>query len=234
MYGLRDVERLLGLPRSTVRALVKAGFAAPARGPRGAWRFSFQDLIVLRKAQALAAARVPHRRIVQAMKALRAQAESGQYALAFEPAAPVGELRRPAATPMDWFARGAALEGADAPAALRAYERAVAADRGFLDAHVNLGRLLHETGQLAKAERVYREGLVACGSAPLLLFNLGVLLEDLERATEAAQAYRGALRADPKLADGHYNLARLYEESGRTREALRHLAQYRKLTGAKP
>jgi len=230
LYGLRDVERLLGLPRSTIRTLVHAGFASPARGARGAWRFSFEDLIVLRKAQALAAARVPPRRIARAMKALRAQAESGQYALVFEPAAPVGELRRPCATPMDWFARGAALEGKDANEALRAYERAVAADRAFLDAYVNLGRLLHESGETARAERVYRDALEACGRAPLVLFNLGVLLEDLDRKEEAADAYRGALRADPKLADGHYNLARLYEASGRTQEALRHLAQYRRLT----
>ncbi|HEX5092306.1 MAG TPA: tetratricopeptide repeat protein, partial [Burkholderiales bacterium] len=210
MYGLRDVERLLGLPRSTVRALVRAGFVRPARGARGALRFSFQDLIVLRQAQALAAARVPKHRIARAMKALRVQAESGQYSLAFEPVATVGELRRAAATPMDWFARGATLEGSDPQEALRAYRRAVEADAGFLDAYVNLGRLLHETGQLAKAERVYRDALEACGRAPLLLFNLGVLLEDLDRKPEAMDAYRGALRADPKLADGHYNLALLY------------------------
>ncbi|HEX5091948.1 MAG TPA: tetratricopeptide repeat protein, partial [Burkholderiales bacterium] len=66
--------------------------------------------------------------------------------------------------------------------------------------------------------------------APLLLFNLGVLLEDLDRKPEAMDAYRGALRADPKLADGHYNLALLYDQSGQPREALRHLAQYRRLT----
>ena len=65
-YGVRDVEKLLRLPRSTVRALVAAGFVAPARGPRNAWRFSFQDLIVLRTAQALHAANVPRRRIVRA------------------------------------------------------------------------------------------------------------------------------------------------------------------------
>jgi tetratricopeptide (TPR) repeat protein len=230
LYGARDVERLLGLPRSTVRTLVQAGFVSPARGARGAWQFSFQDLVVLRQAQALAAARVPKRRIARAMKALRARAESGQYALAFEGAAPVGELRRPAATPMDWFARGAALERENPAAAVRAYERAADADRGFLDAYVNLGRLLHETGELAKAERVYREALQACGRAPLVLFNLGVLLEDLGRKPEAAEAYRGALRADPKFADGHYNLALLCDQLGQPREALRHLAQYRRLT----
>jgi hypothetical protein len=58
-YGVREVEKLLRLPRSTIRALIGAGFVSPARGPRKAWRFSFQDLIVLRTAQALVAAKVP-------------------------------------------------------------------------------------------------------------------------------------------------------------------------------
>ena len=70
-YGVRDVEKLLGLPRSTIRALINAGFVSPGRGPRNAWQFSFQDLIVLRTAQALAAANVPHRRITRSLKELR-------------------------------------------------------------------------------------------------------------------------------------------------------------------
>src|SRR5207237_6015404 len=110
---MQEVEKLLRLPRSTIRALIDAGFVSPARGPRRAWRFSFQDLIVLRTAQALAAAKVPRQRITRSVKALRRhlpesmplcglsicavadrvvvkegasrwQAESGQYLLAFE------------------------------------------------------------------------------------------------------------------------------------------------------
>ena len=45
-YGVRDIERLLGMPAATLRALVDAGFVKPASGVRRAWRFSFQDLIV--------------------------------------------------------------------------------------------------------------------------------------------------------------------------------------------
>jgi tetratricopeptide (TPR) repeat protein len=234
LYGARDVERLLGLPRSTIRALVKAGFVTPARGPRGAWQFSFQDLIVLRRAQALSAARVPHQRIARAMKELRRQAESGQYQFEFEGAATLSVLQRPAEDALGWFERGLALEGRDNDAALRAYQRALAADPAFPDACINLGRLLHETGRLAKAERVYREAIAACGGAPLLQFNLGVLLEDLDRKKEAEDAYRAALRGNPKLADCHHNLALLCESLGRPKEALRHLAQYRRLTAAKP
>ena len=112
-YGVRDVEKLLRLPRSTIRSLIEAGFVSPARGPRNAWLFSFQDLIVLRTAEALAAANVPRRRIARSVRELRRhlpesmplsglaisavgnrvvvregtsrwQAESGQYLLAFE------------------------------------------------------------------------------------------------------------------------------------------------------
>jgi tetratricopeptide (TPR) repeat protein len=260
-YGVREVEKLLRLPRSTIRALIEAGFVSPARGPRKAWLFSFQDLIVLRTAQALAAAKVPRRRITRSVKELRRhlpdsmplsglsicavadrvvvkegsrrwQAESGQYLLAFEGDPAEGSLRviekkQPSA--QDWFARGLDLEEEDAEAALRAYAAAVAADPKVLDAHVNRGRLLHEAGRLGEAERAYRDAIEACGSEPLLLFNLGVLLEDLDRKVEAAQAYETALQGDPALADCHYNLALLCEALEKPKEAIRHMAQYRRL-----
>ena len=61
------------------------------------------------------------------------------------------------------------------------------------------------------------------------LYNLGVLLEDMERKAEAMQVYEAALRGDPRLADCHYNLALLCQELGKPREAIRHMAQYRRL-----
>jgi len=70
-YGVREVEKLIHLPRSTIRAFIEAGFVTPVRGPRKAWLFSFQDLIVLRTAQALTTANVPPKRIARSVKALR-------------------------------------------------------------------------------------------------------------------------------------------------------------------
>src|SRR3989441_4747269 len=70
-YSARDVEILVPLSRIRISTLVEAGFVSPARGPRNAWLFSFQDLIVLRTAQALAAAKVPHKRITRSVKELR-------------------------------------------------------------------------------------------------------------------------------------------------------------------
>ena len=270
-YGVRDVERLLGLSRNTIRALVDAGFVTPARGARNAWRFSFQDLIVLRTAQALVAAKVPQRRITRSLRELRKhlpasmplsglaisavadrvvvregarhwQAESGQYLLAFDGDPTAGALNvlapEPAAAPADdartWFARGAALEHDDAEGALRAYERSLAVDPAFVDARVNLGRLLHDMQRLVDAERIYRAGIAASGNDPVLLFNFGVLLDDLGRRDDAIAAYETAVRADPGFADGYYNLALLYEEAGRPKDALRHMARYRALTQRRP
>jgi len=268
-YGVRDVEKLLKLPRSTIRSLIEAGFVSPARGPRNAWRFSFQDLIVLRTAEALAAANVPRRRITRSVRELRRhlpesmplsglaisavgdrvvvreganrwQAESGQYLLAFEgdPANDSLEVIAPApkaehgAGARDWFEKGLALEGEDTEAALEAYERAIELDPELLDAHLNRGRLLHEAGRLALAERAYVDAVSACGADPLLLFNLGVLLDDMDRKPEAVEAYRAALEVDPTLADCHYNLALAYESLKKPKEAIRHMAQYRRLVRA--
>jgi tetratricopeptide (TPR) repeat protein len=271
-YGVREVEKLLGLPRSTIRSLIDAGFVTPARGARNAWLFSFRDLIVLRTAQALATANVPHRRITKSLKELRKhlpeemplsglriaavadrvvvqegarqwQAESGQYLLAFEGDPAEGSLsvlerippRKSATTSEEPPIESAdAFEQRDADAAIAAYQRAIAEETGRLDARINLGRLLHEAGRIAEAERVYRDAIKACGNHALLLYNFGVLLDDMQRKTEAMVVYELALRDDPDMADCHYNLALLYEELKKPKDAIRHMSQYRRLTGAKP
>jgi 2-keto-4-pentenoate hydratase len=64
--------------------------------------------------------------------------------------------------------------------------------------------------------------------------NFGVLLDDMDRKVEAMAAYQLALRGDPALADCHYNLALLYEELERPKDAIRHMAQYRRLVAGKP
>jgi tetratricopeptide (TPR) repeat protein len=237
LYSQRDVERLLGLPRSTIRALIRSGFVSPAHGARNALSYSFQDLIVLRTAQSLAAAGVPRHRISRAMKELRRRAESGQIPLPFRAESALGVIARPKVPPpsaAEWFARATALEGKDAEGAIRAYERAIAQDPALLDARINLGLLLHQAGRLAKAERAYREALEACGEDPLLCYNLGVLLEDMGRRREALDAYRSALRCDPRFADCHYNLALLCRALGRPKEAIRHMAAYRRLARPQP
>jgi tetratricopeptide (TPR) repeat protein len=100
---------------------------------------------------------------------------------------------------------------------------------GSLEDAIDRGYRLHESGKLKEAEAAYREALDAFGPDPLLLYDLGVLLEDLGRKAEAADAYRAALQGDPGMADCHYNLALLCEQLRRPQEAIRHMAQYRRL-----
>ena len=177
-------------------------------------------------------------RVVVREGSARWQAESGQYLLEFEGDPTDGSLsvierNEAAAAPgaQEWFDRGVALERQDPDAALKAYEQAIAADPALLDAHINLGRLLHEAGHLPRAEHVYRAAVKACGSDPVLFYNLGVLLDDMDRKAEAMQAYEAALAGDPGLADCHYNLALLCEKLEKPKDAIRHMSRYRKLIG---
>jgi tetratricopeptide (TPR) repeat protein len=236
-FGVREVEKLLRLPRSTIRALVEAGFVTPSRGPRNTLRFSFQDLIVLRTAQALAAARVPARRINRSLKELRRQLP-GAMPLSGLSINAVGERVVVKEGARRWQAESGhyllGFEGDPAAGALKVIAReAEAAQEETLEDQIDQGYELHEAGRLQEAEAAYRKALEIHGPEPLLLYNLGVLLEDMGRKAEAVEIYQAALHADPGMADGHYNLALLCEGLGRAQEAIRHMAQYRRLTAAK-
>ena len=61
------------------------------------------------------------------------------------------------------------------------------------------------------------------------LKRLVLALSAALRKEEAAQAYEEALRTDPAFADCCYNLALICQELGRQRDAIRHMARYRKL-----
>src|SRR3989449_9448054 len=74
----RDVSRLLGLTVAQVRGFARDGFLSPGHGRRGELLFSFQDLVILRTAKGLVAARIPAERIRGALRRLRAQLPRGR------------------------------------------------------------------------------------------------------------------------------------------------------------
>jgi len=272
-FDAKDLERLFGIPASQLRSLIRAGHIHPLK-KAGRLSYSFQDLIVLRTAGSLRAAKIPAQRINRTLRRIREslpgelplsglsivavgdrivvregqalrESDTGQYTLDLEVVEKGGDLvvidRRAdaetpgtatpgAATPGDRaetdFEKALALEETDPKAARAAYEACLAADAGYLEARLNLGRLLHLDGRLREAEKVYR---AAESAEPLLSFNLAVLLEDLDRESEALSAYRHALALDPGFADAHFNLARLLERGGEQKDALRHLLAYRRL-----
>lgn len=173
----------------------------------------------------------------------RWQAESGQTLFDFE----AGDLPRKiaslgretfrdqkrnevSASADDWYECGCRLEEVSARDAQDAYARALEADPAHGAAHVNLGRLLHERGDLTAAEAHYRAALESDARDAVALFNLGVVLDDLGRVSEALQAYDRSLEIDPRNADAHYNAASACEHLGRPADALAHLKRCRSLT----
>jgi tetratricopeptide (TPR) repeat protein len=125
---------------------------------------------------------------------------------------------------------GCDLEEADPAHAEASYADVLAREPRHADAHINLGRLLHERGDLDAAEAHYRQALACRPDDPTATFNLGVSLEDQERVAEALLSYERAVVLNPQNADAHYNAARLYEKAGDYGASLRHLRAYRDLT----
>jgi tetratricopeptide (TPR) repeat protein len=132
-------------------------------------------------------------------------------------------------TAEQWFHLGCELEGESTLEARQAYLQTIALDPDFGDAHLNLGRLEHEAGELGKAESHYREAVRCSPEDPTYHFNLGVLLEDRGRRDEAVLAYERVVAADPFHADAHYNLGLLLETMARRAEAMKHLMIARRL-----
>jgi tetratricopeptide (TPR) repeat protein len=132
-------------------------------------------------------------------------------------------------TAEQWFQLGCELEGESVIEARQAYLQTIALDPQFGDAHLNLGRLEHEAGELGKAEAHYRDAVRCSPADPTYHFNLGVLLEDRGRSDEAVLAYQRVVEADPFHADAHYNLGLLLETMARRSEAMRHLMIARRL-----
>jgi tetratricopeptide (TPR) repeat protein len=174
----------------------------------------------------------------------RWQPESGQFMFNFDagqvvrrasqvahlPATAEKPPRLPELTAEEWCELAIEIEERSPLEAKAAYHHALDIDPGNITARINLGRMLHAEGTLAGAEAHYREALRRDPSSAIAWYNLGVLLEDQTQQDEAITAYERAVRADTQLADAHYNLALLYERAGRDRDAVRHLAIFRRLS----
>jgi tetratricopeptide (TPR) repeat protein len=134
---------------------------------------------------------------------------------------------------MIWFERAVTLEGkSNRVGAKLAYERALRLDPELSDACINLGRLVHEDGDAAEAERLYHLATEHAPDDPIAHYNLALALEDQANPTAAVKHYEQALTIDPHFADAHFNLGRLLDHLGHHDQALRHLLMYRRLTDA--
>lgn len=131
----------------------------------------------------------------------------------------------------DWYNVGVDLEAVALEEAVRAYRMALAENPDHPQANVNVGRLLHEVGDVSGARVHYRRALAADPENAVAAYNLGVALEDAGDVEEAIGLYLRAIRLDPARADAHFNLARIYEGRGERDKAFRHYLRYQALIG---
>ena len=199
---------MLGLSRTIVAGLIAAGFVAPTRGPRNEWRFTFQDLMLLRTAHALRAAQIPPRRILRSLARLKAtlpqelpltglritaigadvavrspqgqwQTDSGQLLMDFDVA--------PLAGSVAFLAReGASAAGPGAPAW---FERGLAL----------------EATDPAAAEAAYCKALALAPDFEAAYLNLGAMFSDAGRFDELAALCVDAIRHCPASPLIHFN-----------------------------
>ena len=234
-YTLAEASRLLRMPRRLVDALVAAGFVTAVKGARGRINVGFQDLVVLRAAQNLVAARLPAARIARTLASLRRKlpevppsrlrieavgrsivvrehegrfvADSGQYLLAFDVAAEHGEVRFIGRASEPPSAAGDDASGG-ATASADWLERAAA---------------LEEVDPPA-AVAAYREAVRADPASATAYANLGRLLHAQGQLDDAAAVYETARRQAREDATLLFNYAVLLEDFNRLDEAA---ARYR-------
>jgi tetratricopeptide (TPR) repeat protein len=228
-YSVQDVERVLRLSRGTIRGLVQVGFVKPARGPRREYRFSFQDLIVLRAARALIEAKVPRRRIRRALDDLRRrlpdevplsglsisavgeqvvvregcnqfQACDGQYLLGLDVEVEQGELRVVECRPPEPVVAAAPAQVPEASWFARALEL--------------------EASDPAAALRAYERAAKESPANVSVWTNWGRLLHEQGRMMDAERVYRRAQDACEPDAVLMFNFGVLLEDLGRAGPAL--------------
>ncbi|MBS2027532.1 MAG: tetratricopeptide repeat protein [Deltaproteobacteria bacterium] len=155
---------------------------------------------------------------------------SGQMHLNFDstPAPPTPLSTAPSVDVERLYDQACRLEDSSPADAEAAYRVLIRLAPAHVDARINLGRLLHDSGRIEEAVEHYRAALSAPN--PVASFNLGVALEDLGRVDDAVASYHAAIDADPRCEDAFYNLARIHERRGERVAALRALRTYRELT----
>lgn len=231
-YSMREVQGVLGISRTVVTALIAAGVIAPRRGARQAYRFTFQDVVLLRTAQSLRDSRIPTRHITRSLKRLQGLGEgrpptglrlsavggdvtvqdrqgrwhvdTGQFVLDLDAAG----KPQPSGNIVDMRrARAPATPSSQAgdtdPTGW--FERGVASE---------------QRDDPAGAEAAYREALTAAPDYLDAWLNLGCLLCEQGRYADAVASYRAALAPLPAQPLLHFNLGVALEDAGAPREAL--------------
>lgn len=224
-YTVRDVESILGISRSVISTLMKAGFVVPNRGKRREYRFTFQDIVILRTAQGLLSAKIPPRKIIRSLKRLR---ETLPAEL------PLAGLRITAVGSEIAISEGRSRRTVDSGQLLLDFEVVPAAEGTIIvlsegkkapredDSPMywcQVGSLL-ESEDRERAQAAYRLAIQKDHCCVDAYVGLALLLSDAGRQPDAEAVYRQAIAHCPNEPTLHYNLATVLEDLNRIPDAL--------------
>ncbi len=88
-----------------------------------------------------------------------------------------------------------------------------------LDLVFNKAIALHQAGQMAEAEELYRQILQECPDSAVVLCNMGLAVWSQGRPDEAEKAFRRSLAIAPGVTQVHNNLGLALKDQGRLVEA---------------
>ncbi len=194
-YSTKQAAELIGLNPDQVRHYVRRKLVQPGRGERGEYRFSFQDVVLLKTAKGLLDASVSTRRAYRALTKLKKEM------------AEVDSL-----SSVRIYADGSSV-------VVRDDNHVWEVETGQAKLDFGPEELADNVAQIA--ERHVRAAATADDLDTDEWYNLGLDLEEVE-PDKAPDAYKQAIRLDPKNADAHVNLGRLYQLKGDLKHAKRH------------
>jgi tetratricopeptide (TPR) repeat protein len=227
-YTAAQLAQLLGTTADRVRAYARDGFVDARRGDRGEWRFSFQDVVLLRTAEGLARD-LPPGRVKQALRQLRRQlpkgralaslkiTSEGDQVVVHEHGATIEAVTGQAL--LDFDTASLAHEAAPLAVELARQAREQAEGRNA-DEWFELGEEL-EACSTDEAEAAYRRALELQPGHAHASINLGRLRHEAGDTQEAAQLYLSALESDPEDVLALFNLGVALEDLGRLNYARR-------------
>ena len=227
-YSLADLKRLFGLPPALIRKLSQAGFISQPAA-RGKTQYTFQDLLVLRVAGALKAAKISTPKIAQALEQIRSALPAGRLpAIALAASGKDLAVREGA---REWEASGQyALPLIPGPSTGQVSNLRPSPEVSAVSAaheHFERGHML-EDSDVAAARAAYLAALSVQEDHLEARINLGRLLHLDGQLKEAERLYRQAKRSSALLS---FNLAILLEDLEREEEAV---AAYREALAQDP
>ncbi|MCU1280081.1 MAG: Tetratricopeptide 2 repeat protein [bacterium] len=235
-YSAEDVAKLLGVSVRQVRSYVRDGFLAPAVDGDGTPRFSFQDVVLLRTAAGLRAARIAPARVKRALARLKQQLPEGRpltgVAIAAEGIRIVvrdgGARWNPESGQVLFDFRVADL--AEGIAELKP-KRPAAVEPPAGDDWYQIGCTREDEGDSDGAVAAYRRAVEADAAHADAWVNLGRLMHERGDTDAALQSYQTALSLRPDDALAAFNLGVALEDVERLGDAA---AAYQRAIDADP